>query len=102
MYDRSGTFETSFGGFLIQFKANQTLVHATWFGGDAGTSQTWARALDANTDGVYVTGFTSKTSDPLAYFPLDDGQGLPWFDGEYNHLSQSVLGNDAFLTSARN
>ena len=98
MYTQPDVFESWFGSFYTRFKTNQELLHSTWFGGDAGNTVTWARALAATLDGVLITGSNAKASSPLAYFPLDDGYGVPWFDGEFNHLGQSALGTDGFVT----
>ena len=97
-YGQAGAFETQQTACLIQFNNDQTLRHSTWFGGDNGTTLTWFRALAANEHGVFAAGVTAKAGNPLAYFPLDDGQGLAWFDGDYNHLAETGGLNDAFLT----
>lgn len=97
-YGQAGAFETNHTACLIQFNNDQTLRHSTWFGGDNGTVTTWIRALAANDHGVFAAGHTSKWSNPLSYFPLDDGQGLAWFDGDYNHEAETGGLSDAFLT----
>lgn len=98
MYDQADVYESGYGAFLVQFKPDQELLHATWYGGDNGTLTTNGRALSTNSDGLFLVGITQKASDPASYFPLDNGQGVPWFDDEFNHLGQSVLGTDAFVT----
>lgn len=97
MYQQSDLLEVDRGAFLIQFKPDQELLHSTWFGGDLDSYRTEGSAITTNSDGVFVFGHTHKVSDPLSYFPLDNGQGLPWFDGEYNHLAGSAQGTDGFL-----
>jgi hypothetical protein len=97
-YNQNGVYEAQVGSFLVQFKNNQSIWHATWFGGDPGTDQTYITALAPLDQGLYAVGSTHKLANPLAYFPLDDEQGMAWFDGLYNHLAQTGNGSDAFLT----
>jgi hypothetical protein len=97
-YGQAGAFETNHTACLIQFNNNQSLLHSTWFGGDNGTTTTWIRALAANEQGVFAAGITAKAGNPFSYFPLDDGQGLAWFDGDYNHEAENGGLSDAFLT----
>lgn len=97
-YGQAGAFETNHTACLIQFNNNQSLLHSTWFGGDNGTITTWIRVLAANSDGVFAAGVTAKSFNPTVYFPLDDGQGLAWFDGDYNHEAEAGYASDAFLT----
>lgn len=97
-YNQDGVYDIQCGAFLVQFNLDQSIAHATWFGGDAGTDQTYINALAPVDQGVYAVGSTHKFANPLAYFPLDDAQGMAWFDGDYNHLAQTGSGSDAFLT----
>lgn len=98
LYDQDDWHESQLGSFLVQFTSDQQLYHGTWFGGDDGTKETWPSAITSDEEGVYSTGHIWKIPLPQSYWPLDDGLGTAWFDGDFNHLGQSVSGKDGFLT----
>jgi hypothetical protein len=69
--------------FLLCFGPGNAFLWGTYFGGVASAAYheliytiLW-RNLNGN---IYAGGYTSKDADPLSYFPLDDGGGIPYFE----------------------
>ena len=97
-YNQPQLLEISQGSLFATFTNEHALEHATWFGGAATTNRTHILALAQHPNGTIAVGMHEKYWDPLAYFPLDDGQGLAWFDELYNDQALSALGTDGFIT----
>lgn len=81
--DLAGSTTEASDAFLLCYGPGNTFLWGTYFGGEANAAYheliftvLW-RNLNGN---IYVGGYTSKDADPLSYFPLDDGQGIPYFE----------------------
>lgn len=81
--DQAGATTEASDPFMICFAPGNNLVWGTYFGGEASAAHhemiytILRRELNEN---IYVGGYTSKDVDPLSYFPLDDGGGVPYFE----------------------
>ena len=86
-------------GFAMEFTTDQLLTWWSPFGGNASSSGVWETiwsvAVHQNTGSLYAAGETSKDLLLATYFPLDDGQGVPYFEPAFQ---SGVMTSDCFVT----
>jgi hypothetical protein len=97
-YNQPELDETTVGSYFATFTDQHQVEHVTLFGGGYSPPQTQIRALAPTPNGTFAVGIHVKAFSPFGYFPLDDNQGTAWADVMYNHLAESVVGSDGFLT----
>ncbi len=97
-YNQAELEETVHGSYFATFSDMHALEHVTLFGGGYSPPQTGIRAMVEYPAGTFAVGVHVKAFSPFGYFPLDDNQGTAWTDVLYNHLAESVVGSDGFLT----
>ena len=68
---------------VLAFGVNNEFLYGSYYGGEANVvyRELIFNILHRNLNGnIYLAGVTSKEADPLSYFPLDDGGGVPYFE----------------------
>jgi hypothetical protein len=84
-------------GIIMAFESSTVLAYSTFFGGESGF---WGEAVVTTAfydDQFYLSGVTSKQTDPASYFPLHDAGGPPaYYDDAFDPALTNRL--DGFVT----
>jgi len=84
--DVSGNSVEQKDPIVTVFGTNNQLLYGSYLGGEANAAmpEYIFTVLHRRANGnIYLAGTTSKEADPMSYFPLDDGGGVPYFEDDW-------------------